>query len=72
MFLFFASLILQAMGALLVCGEVFDPNAFTQEGYLYSWLDNLLNCNDERVSYEGMVTWKFLDQITVTIIIITT
>ena len=37
------------MCALLVCGEVFDPNAFTQEGYLYSWLDNLLNCNDERV-----------------------
>ncbi|XP_033097375.1 protein furry homolog [Anneissia japonica] len=47
---------LQAMSALLVCGEVFDQNALYQEGYLYSWLDNLLDCPDERVHQLGKET----------------
>ncbi|XP_063955306.1 protein furry homolog [Lytechinus pictus] len=47
---------LQAMAALLVCGEVFDTNALAQEGYLYTWMDNLLNCTDERVHKLGKET----------------
>ncbi|XP_071950730.1 protein furry homolog-like isoform X2 [Antedon mediterranea] len=47
---------LKAMSSLLVCGEVFDPNALYQQGYLYSWLDNLLNCPDERVHQLGKET----------------
>ncbi|XP_033646304.1 protein furry homolog-like isoform X1 [Asterias rubens] len=53
---------LQAMCGLLVCGEVFDSNALSQEGYLYTWLDNLLNCNDERVVQLGKETVLLLLQ----------
>ncbi|XP_071510567.1 protein furry homolog-like [Diadema antillarum] len=47
---------LQAMAALLVCGDIFDTNALASEGYLYTWIDNLLNCSDERVCKLGKET----------------
>ncbi|XP_038055333.1 protein furry homolog-like isoform X2 [Patiria miniata] len=53
---------LQAMCGLLVSGEVFDSNALSQEGYLYTWLDNLLNYNDERVVQLGKETVLLLLQ----------
>lgn len=41
---------LQAMSAVLCCGPAFDANGITDEtGYIYSWLDNLLDVHNEKV-----------------------
>ena len=41
---------LQAMSALLCCGPVFQSNGLATNSPLYRWLDNMLNCNETRVS----------------------
>ncbi|XP_077984034.1 protein furry homolog-like [Glandiceps talaboti] len=53
---------LQAMAALLVCGPVFDNNAISPEGYLYNWLDGLLNFPDNGVHQLGKETVVLLLQ----------
>ena len=40
----------QAMSAVLCCGPVFDNVGLSLDGYLYKWLDNILACQDLRVS----------------------
>lgn len=35
-----------AMSAVLCCGPIFDPNGLNEDGYIYSWLDSLLSCED--------------------------
>lgn len=40
----------QAMSAVLCCGPVFDNVGLSPDGYLYKWLDNILACQDLRVS----------------------
>ncbi|XP_064619246.1 protein furry-like isoform X4 [Lineus longissimus] len=40
---------IQAMGAVLCCGAAFDPSGLTEENYVYSWLDTLLESHDEKV-----------------------
>ncbi|KAE8748600.1 furry [Frankliniella occidentalis] len=39
---------LQAMSALLCCGPCFDPEALSEDGALYPWLDMLLSSHDEK------------------------
>ncbi|XP_071847950.1 protein furry homolog-like isoform X4 [Apostichopus japonicus] len=51
----------QAMGSLLVCGEVFDAHSLCHEGQIYSWLNKLLKCKgDERIAKLGRETVKLL------------
>lgn len=38
------------MSAVLCCGPVFDNVGLSPDGYLYKWLDNILACQDLRVS----------------------
>ena len=40
---------LLAMCSVLCCGPVFDSNILTEDGYIYPWLDDLLNDKDEKV-----------------------
>lgn len=46
----------QAMSAVLCCGPVFDNVGLSPDGYLYKWLDNILACQDLRVS----ITQKYI------------
>lgn len=39
---------LQAMSALLCCGPCFDSQGLADEGSFYSWLDMMLESNDEK------------------------
>ena len=39
----------QAMCGLLQCGPVFDPNGLITGGYLYNWLQTVLNSPKEKV-----------------------
>lgn len=45
----FASL--QAMAAVLCCGPCFDPQALTEDGHLYPWLDHLLSASEPKVCF---------------------
>lgn len=42
------------MSAVLCCGPVFDNVGLSPDGYLYKWLDNILACQDLRVSTNQM------------------
>lgn len=42
----------QAMCGLLQCGPVFDPNGLITGGYLYNWLQTVLNSPKEKVGFE--------------------
>lgn len=42
----------QAMCGLLQCGPVFDPNGLITGGYLYNWLQTVLNSPKEKVRFE--------------------
>ena len=39
----------QAMCGLLQCGPSFDPNGLVTGGYLYKWLQTVLNSPKEKV-----------------------
>ena len=41
---------LQAMSAVLCCGPVADNVGLSSDGYLYKWLDNILDSQDRKVS----------------------
>ena len=41
---------IQAMSAVLCCGPAFDNVGLSPDGYLYKWMDNILACQDQRVS----------------------
>lgn len=40
----------QAMSAVLCCGPVADNVGLSSDGYLYKWLDNILDSQDKKVS----------------------
>ena len=40
----------QAMCALLQCGPVFDPDGLSTDGYVYTWLQTVLNSPKEKVT----------------------
>lgn len=42
-------LILKAMSAVLCCGPVADNVGLSSDGYLYKWLDNILDSQDRKV-----------------------
>lgn len=42
---------MQAMCALLQCGSAFDPNGLITGGYLYNWLQTVLNSPKEKVGF---------------------
>lgn len=44
------------MSAVLCCGPVFDNVGLSPDGYLYKWLDNILACQDLRVSTDQNTT----------------
>lgn len=44
------------MSAVLCCGPVFDNVGLSPDGYLYKWLDNILACQDLRVSTDQNAT----------------
>eukprot|EP00058_Branchiostoma_floridae_P025945 XP_002611435.1 hypothetical protein BRAFLDRAFT_63933 [Branchiostoma floridae] len=46
----------KAMSAVLCSGPVFDSTALSQDGYLYNWLDSILDCQDDRVHQLGRET----------------
>lgn len=39
-----------AMSAVLCCGPVADNVGLSSDGYLYKWLDNILDSQDRKVS----------------------
>lgn len=39
----------QAMSAVLCCGPVADNVGLSSDGYLYKWLDNILDSQDKKV-----------------------
>lgn len=38
------------MSAVLCCGPVADNVGLSSDGYLYKWLDNILDSQDKKVS----------------------
>lgn len=40
---------LKAMSAVLCCGPVADNVGLSSDGYLYKWLDNILDSLDKKV-----------------------
>lgn len=44
--------VLQAMSAVLCCGPVADNVGLSSDGYLYKWLDNILDSQDKKVRGE--------------------
>lgn len=55
----------QVMCGLLQCGPVFDPNGLITGGYLYNWLQTVLNSPKEKVSFvrtflENKLSFKLL------------
>ena len=42
--------LLQAMCAILQCGPMFDANGLSPSGYLYGWLQIVLNSPKEKVN----------------------
>lgn len=45
----------QAMSAVLCCGPVADNVGLSSDGYLYKWLDNILDSQDKKVREVMMV-----------------
>ena len=41
---------LKAMSAVLCCGPVADNVGLSSDGYLYKWLDNILDSQDKKVT----------------------
>lgn len=41
--------LIQAMSAVLCCGPVADNVGLSSDGYLYKWLDNILDSQDKKV-----------------------
>ena len=48
------------MCGLLQCGPAFDPNGLATGGYLYHWLQTVLNSPKERVSISGTPRWRLV------------
>ncbi|KAG2465417.1 FRYL protein, partial [Polypterus senegalus] len=44
---------LKAMSAVLCCGPVADNVGLSSDGYLYKWLDNILDSQDKKVHHLG-------------------
>ncbi|XP_062513570.1 protein furry homolog-like isoform X2 [Corticium candelabrum] len=51
---------LKAMSAVLCTGSVFEKSALEQQGYLYGWLDSLMDCPDEKVHKLGRKSVELL------------
>lgn len=49
-----------AMSAVLCCGPVFDQNGLSDDGYIYTWLNTLLSCQNERIYLIAKETVVFL------------
>ncbi|XP_067137576.1 protein furry [Centruroides vittatus] len=47
---------LQAMSATLCCGPSFDPLGLIEESSMYSWLNSLLSCPEEKIYRLGQET----------------
>jgi len=41
------------MSAVLCCGPVADNVGLSSDGYLYKWLDNILDSQDKKVTEEA-------------------
>lgn len=55
------------MCGLLQCGPAFDPNGLSTGGYLYNWLQTVLNSPKERVGiYGGYFVYFFICSVVVT------
>ena len=55
------------MCGLLQCGPAFDPNGLSTGGYLYNWLQTVLNSPKERVGiYGGYFIYFFICSVVVT------
>lgn len=46
------------MSAVLCCGPVADNVGLSSDGYLYKWLDNILDSQDKKVTYTVAMTFK--------------
>lgn len=54
------------MCGLLQCGPAFDPNGLSTGGYLYNWLQTVLNSPKDRVSiYGGCFIYFFICSVVV-------
>ncbi|EDV24409.1 uncharacterized protein TRIADDRAFT_56185 [Trichoplax adhaerens] len=42
---------LEGMSAIACCGPVFDPKGIEENGYLYEWLDSIIECKSNRKIY---------------------
>jgi hypothetical protein len=51
---------LKAMSAVVCAGVVFEKSALEQQGYIYGWLDSLMDCLDEKVHRLGRKTVELL------------
>lgn len=49
----------QAMSAVLCCGPVADNVGLSSDGYLYKWLDNILDSQDKKVGEILFVFYSF-------------
>ena len=49
------------MCGLLQCGPVFDPNGLITGGYLYNWLQTVLNSPKEKVRFVKVGGRHFVD-----------
>uniref|UniRef100_H9GB92 FRY like transcription coactivator n=1 Tax=Anolis carolinensis TaxID=28377 RepID=H9GB92_ANOCA len=49
---------LKAMSAVLCCGPVADNVGLSSDGYLYKWLDNILDSQDKKVMYTVPINYK--------------
>lgn len=54
--------LVQAMCALLQCAPVFDRNGLITGGYLYNWLQLVLNSPKEKVSLVTVAALVFLNE----------
>lgn len=50
------SSIFKAMSAVLCCGPVADNVGLSPDGYLYKWLDNILDSQDKKVLCAILIT----------------
>lgn len=55
--LFFPPHFLKAMSAVLCCGPVADNVGLSSDGYLYKWLDNILDSQDKKVMYAVLISF---------------
>lgn len=47
----------QAMSAVLCCGPVADNVGLSSDGYLYKWLDNILDSQDKKVKKKSFISF---------------